>query len=75
MHAFMSHVGARTSALLTRNETAWQDGCGETLINTAWQFACVAIYVEENPVKKGLVTTPEEWVESSAVRKDLVTDP
>jgi hypothetical protein len=74
MHAFMSHVGARTSAHLTRNETAWQDGYYETLIKTARQFTYVEIYIEDNPVKKGLVMTSEQWVESSAVRKNLITD-
>ena len=34
-----------------------------------------ALYIEENPVKKGLVSTPEEWEESSLKRKDLITDP
>lgn len=75
MHAFMSHVGAGTSTYLTRNETAWQEGYYETLIKTARQFTYVAIYIEENPTKKGLVTTPSEWEESSANRKDLITDP
>ena len=71
MHAFMSHVGARTSAHLTKHETGWQDGYYETLLKTARQFTYVAIYVEENPVKKGLVTTPEEWEESSASQERL----
>ena len=75
MHAFMSHVGARTSAHLTKHETGWQDGYYETLIKTARQFTYVAIYIEDNPAKKSLVTTPEEWEESSASRKDLITDP
>ncbi|HXA09584.1 MAG TPA: transposase [Chthoniobacterales bacterium] len=74
MHALMSHVGAQSSMRLTKHQTAWQDGYYETLIKTARQFMYVAIYIEENPVKKGLVTTPEEWEESSAARKDLVTD-
>ena len=66
MHAFMSHVGARTSAHLTKHETGWQDGYYETLLKTARQFTYVAIYIEDNPAKKGLVKTPEEWNESSA---------
>ena len=75
MHAFMSHVGATTSAHLTKHHTAWQDGYYETLIKTARQFTYVALYIEENPVKKGLASTPEEWEESSLKRKDLITDP
>ena len=75
MRAFMSHIGARTSAHLTNRETGWQDSYYETLIKTARQFTYVGIYIEQNPVKKGLVTMPEEWEESSAATKDLVTDP
>ena len=54
----------------TKHHTAWQDSYYETLIKTARQFTYVSIYIEENPVK-----TPEEWEESSASRKDLITDP
>ncbi len=75
MHSLMSHVGAKTSAYLTKNETAWQDGYYETLVKTARQFTYVAIYIEENPVKKSLVTSPPEWAESSANRRDLITEP
>jgi len=46
-----------------------------TLIKTSRQFTYVALYIEENPVKKKFVTTPHEWEESSAKRRDLVTDP
>ncbi|MBA3650010.1 MAG: transposase [Chthoniobacterales bacterium] len=74
MHSFMSHVAARTSAHLTKNQTAWQEGYYETLIKTARQFTYVAIYIE-NPVKKGFVTSPPEWAESSANRRDLITEP
>ena len=56
MHSFMSHVGSLTSAHLTKNETAWQEGYYETLIKSARQFTYVAIYIEENPAKKELVT-------------------
>ena len=47
MHAFMSHVGAKTSAHLRKHHTAWQDGYYETLIRTARQFTYVALYIEE----------------------------
>lgn len=75
MHSFMSHVAAMTAPHLTRAETAWQEGYYETLIKTARQFTYVAIYIEENPVKKGFVTSTPEWAESSANRRDLITEP
>ena len=75
MHSLISHVGANTSTHLTKHQTAWQDGYYGTLIKTARQFTYVAIYIEENPVKKELVASPDQWAESSANRKDLITDP
>ncbi|MEO5717998.1 MAG: transposase [Chthoniobacterales bacterium] len=75
MHAFMSHIAARTSAPLTKHQTAWQDGYYETLSKTARQFTYVAIYIEENPVKEGFVTNASDWTDSSANRRDLVTEP
>jgi len=75
MHSFMSHVGANTITHLTKHHTAWQDSYYEALIKTARQFTYVSIYIEENPLKKGLVSKPAEWEGSSLKRKDLITDP
>ena len=50
-------------------------GTIETLIKTARQFNYVALYIEENPVKKTLVKRPVDWEESSAHRKHFITDP
>ncbi len=75
MHDLMSYVGGKTTTLLTNHKTSWQDGYYDTCVKTARQFEFVARYIEQNPVAKGLVETPEEWDASSATRKDLVTDP
>jgi len=75
MHHTMSFVGGRTSALLTHQKTSWQDGYYDTRVKTAKQFRFVTYYIEQNPVVKGLVEKPDEWVASSANRKELVTDP
>jgi len=75
MHSFMSHISAETNTHLTKNKTGWQDGYYETLIKTARQFTYVAIYIEENPVKKGCVASREQWEHSSANRRDLITEP
>jgi len=74
MNSLMSHVGANTNVHLAKNETGWQDGYYETRIKTAQQFTYVAIYIEENPVKKGWVETREDWEHSSTQRSDLITD-
>jgi putative transposase len=75
MHSFMSHVGANTITHLTKLHTVWQDGYYETLIKIARQFTYVALYIKENPVKKGLASTPEEWEGNSLNRKFLITHP
>ena len=75
MHDFMSYVARKTSRLLSTHDTAWQDGYYDTHVKTAKQFEYVAYYIEQNPVVKGLVDSPEQWDASSASCKDVVTDP
>ena len=75
MHHMMSYVAGKTSALLTNHKTSWQDGYYDTRVKTSKQFRFVTYYIEQNPVVKGLVENPAEWVASSANRKDLLTDP
>ena len=75
MRAQMSYVAGKTTALLKNHNTSWQDGYYDTRVKTAKQFRFVTYYIEQNPVVKGLVEKPDEWVASSANRKELVTDP
>jgi REP element-mobilizing transposase RayT len=75
MHDMMSFVGSRTQLQCKRVGTQWQDGYYDTLVKTAKQFGFVADYIEENPVTRGLVESAEEWIQSSAHRTDLITDP
>jgi len=75
MHHMMSYVGGKTNTLLTDHRTSWQEGYYDTRVKTAKQFEFVTYYIEQNPVIKGLVEKPAEWVASSANRKDLLTDP
>jgi REP element-mobilizing transposase RayT len=75
MHDFMSYVAGKTSRLLSTHDTAWQDGYYDTHVKTAKQFEYVARYVEQNPVVKGLVDSPEQWDANSASCKDMVTEP
>ena len=75
MHSLMSHVAAETCAYLDSHGSAWQDSYYETRVRTARQFGYIAYYIEQNPVKAGLVESPGEWEASSAARPDLITDP
>jgi putative transposase len=75
MHDMMSFVGRETNSVLVARETSWQDSYYDTHVKTAKQFEYVADYIEQNPVVRGLVDSPERWDASSTSRKDLVTDP
>ena len=75
MHDFMSYVGRNTASVLSCHDTNWQDGYYDTHVKTAKQFEYVAYYIEQNPVVKGLVDSPEQWDASSASYKDVITDP
>jgi putative transposase len=44
----------------------WQDESFDHWIRHPQQFAKVKAYIEWNPVRAGLVTTPEQWPYSSA---------
>jgi REP element-mobilizing transposase RayT len=75
MHALMSYVGQKTSALLRAQGTCWQDGYYDTRVKTAKQFEFVAHYIEQNPVTNGFVERPEQWNASSVRNIEIVTDP
>lgn len=75
MHAFMSHVAAKTSSACAAAKTRWQDGYYETRVKTAKQFHFVSEYILANPVKKGFVNAPEEWDASSLKTPEAVAEP
>jgi REP element-mobilizing transposase RayT len=71
----MSHVAAQTCTRLASHGSKWQDSYYEIRVRTPRQFGYIANYIEQNPVKAGLVESPQQWGASSAARPDLVTDP
>src|SRR5438876_1080612 len=75
MHAIMSFVAGKTSAVLKFQGTSWQGGFYDTRVKTPKQLAFIVNYIEQNPVAKGLIEQPEEWHASSAKRKDLIAEP
>jgi REP element-mobilizing transposase RayT len=74
MHSFMSLVGGRTTQLLQARGCRWQDGYYETRIRTAKQFACVTDYIVWNPVRRGLVNSPEQWDATSLRAPEIIKD-
>jgi putative transposase len=75
MHDMMSFVGGKTNSLLVARETSWQDSYYDPHVKTARQFEYVTGYIEQNPVVKGLVESPEQWDASSASCTEIITDP
>jgi putative transposase len=61
---------AREANFLLRRtrKTFWQDESFDHWVRDAAEFARIATYIENNPVKAGLVTKPEKWPWSSARR-------
>ncbi len=39
----------------------WQEGCWDTRLRSPEHYHDKWVYVQENPVRKGLVKTPQEW--------------
>ena len=49
----------------------WMHSFNETQIMDAERFFNCKLYIEANPVRRGLVSTPEDYRYSSATMKDL----
>ena len=77
MESFMKFVSRRTMPGLRANDCGWQDGYRDTKIRSTKQLSHVCAYIEQNPVRKGLVATADEWKARSAHPKhqDFVTKP
>lgn len=72
------HDELRRRADGVTSEHPWDfmaDSYYDTRVKTAKQFDFVSRYIEQNPVVKGLIETPEEWDASSAKHRNIVTEP
>ena len=66
MHSLQRWLGRQCGDWLTSHGAAWQDGYHETRIRSARQFEFAWNYIEENPVRAGLVASRSAWTFSSA---------
>jgi REP element-mobilizing transposase RayT len=66
MSSLQRWFGRQFGDWLASHGTAWQDGYHETRIRSARQFGFACDYIEENPVRAGLVAVRDEWSFSSA---------
>jgi hypothetical protein len=53
--------GSNRSACPTTPEWSWQPGCFDRLLRSDESLHDKWLYVEENPVRAGLVTRWEDW--------------
>ena len=75
MHRLMSFVGSRAAECLKNRNCFWQDGFHDVEVRSRRQFLYLINYVEWNPVRAGLVGSPEEWETSSCSRPAWVVPP
>ena len=66
MHSLKSYTAKRANNLLNREGTFWQEESFDHWVRNDNEFARVIAYIENNPVKAGLVDSPEKWQWSSA---------
>jgi type I restriction enzyme R subunit len=68
-------TATKCNRLLKRNGRFWQKECYDHWVRDTEELERIIRYIEENPVKAGLVASPEEWRFSSAwLRKQTGTE-
>ena len=71
-HSINRYTAGQCNKLLNKAGTFWQHESFDHWIRDVDELERIIRYVEENPVKAGLVVSPEQWLYSSAyVRKAL----
>jgi REP-associated tyrosine transposase len=66
MHSVKRYSGNECNLALDRRGTFWQSESYDHWVRDADELERIIRYVEENPVKAGLVKKPEDWRWSSA---------
>jgi putative transposase len=61
-----SYTATRANELLGRRGPFWAEETFDRILRNAAEFARACTYVENNPVKAGLVVSPEQYRWSSA---------
>ncbi|MGE3809166.1 MAG: transposase, partial [Gemmataceae bacterium] len=69
MHSLKRHTALRCNEILGRRGCFWQDESFEHCYFDLEELERIVEYVEQNPVKAGLVDSPEDWLFSSAGKK------
>ena len=66
VHSWKSYTAHMLQQECGRKGKVWQDESFDHWVRDAAEFARIATYVENNPVKAELVAKPEQWPWSSA---------
>jgi putative DNA methylase len=66
MQSLKSYTANEANKLLMRNGTFWMPDYFDRYVRSQRHFAAAIAYVENNPVKAGLCSRPEDWRFSSA---------
>lgn len=70
VHSWKSYTAKRANALLGRSGEFWARDYFDRYVRDEAHRAAVVAYIENNPVKAGLVERPEQWAYCSAARHD-----
>lgn len=70
VHSWKSYTAKRANALLGRSGEFWARDYFDRYVRDEAHRAAVVAYIENNPIKAGLVERPEQWAYGSAARHD-----
>jgi REP element-mobilizing transposase RayT len=70
LHKWKSYSTHQINRVLHREGKLWQDDYWDRYMRDEKHFVKVRDYIETNPVKAGLVKTPEQWPFGSARFRD-----
>ena len=66
LHSWKTLTSKRANALLGRSGRLWQEDYRDRFMRDEEHFRKTVRYIESNPVKAGLVKSPEAWRFGSA---------
>ena len=69
MHSLKRYTAFEANRILGRTgQPFWQDESYDRLVRNGEEFDRIKHYTETNPVKAGIVSAPEDYIYSSAMR-------
>jgi len=72
VHSINRHTGLTCNQLLKATGSFWQHESYDHWVRDADELERIILYVENNPVKAGLVASPSAWLFSSAKAREML---